>query len=174
MSPTYVNILSISFSKNRLAFAVFQRGQLEFYAGRTLYRCRTSPARIRKMVLTLEKVLKDHRINKLAMLRLNKQQRHSSELRGLYGAIRRFCTKNGLVVVTQDPVQMRQKLTGDARPSKANVLARLIQIFPELKRYASGGSEWERRYYGHVFTAIGSGLVAAGFARSGSGEGAIE
>jgi len=69
---------------------------------------------------------------------------------------------------------MRRKLTGDAKPSKANVLIHLIEILPELKRYASGGSEWERRYYGHVFTAIGSGMVAAGLAAAGSGGGVIE
>ncbi|MBK7394411.1 MAG: hypothetical protein IPI64_14135 [Chloracidobacterium sp.] len=74
----------------------------------------------------------------------------------------------------QDPVQMRQNLTRDGKPSKANVLTNLIELFPELNRYASGGSEWERRYYGHIFTAIGSGMVATGFAAAGSAEGVVE
>ena len=81
---------------------------------------------------------------------------------------------NQLTVVMQDPVQMRRNLTGDAKPSKANAQTSLIQVFPELKRFASGGTEWERRYYGHIFTAIGSGMVAAGFAAAGSGQGVIE
>ncbi len=174
MFITQSNILSLSFSRNRLAFAVFRRGHLDYYAGKTLNRYRTNLGRNRGMVLTLDGLVKDHGISELAFPKLNKQQRHSPELRSLYRAVRRFCAKNRLTVVTQDPVQMRRKLTGDAKPSKANVLIHLIEIFPELKRYASGGSEWERRYYGHVFTAIGSGIVAAGSTAACPAEGVLE
>ena len=174
MSPTIVNILSLSFSRNRLGFAVFRRGHLDYYAGKTLSRYLTTPSRNRGLVLTVNELVKGHSINKLALPRLNKQQRHSPELRSLYRAVRRFCAKNRLIVVMQDPIQMRRKLIGDSKPSKANVQTRLVEIFPELRRYTSGGSEWERRYYGHVFTAIGSGMVAAGFDTTRSGKGVME
>lgn len=142
---------------------------MEYYAGKTLSRFRTTRDRNKRMLVTLNELVRDHRINQIALLRLNKQQRHSSELCSLYATVRRFCLKNGLTVVAQDPVQVRRKLTGGAKPSKANTMSRLIEIFPELKRYANGGSEWERRYYGHLFTAIGSGLVATCFAAPSEG-----
>jgi hypothetical protein len=62
----------------------------------------------------------------------------------------------------QDPVQARRLLLGNARPSKANARRYLIEVFPELSRYAGDESEWERRYYGHIFTAAGCGLAAIG------------
>ncbi len=174
MPSTNANILSLSFSRNRLAFAVFRHGHLDYYAGKTLSRYRTNLDRNRGMILTLDGLVKNHGISEIAFPKLNKQQRHSPELRSLFTAVRQFCALNQLTVVMQDPVQMRRNLTGDAKPSKANVLTNLIELFPELKRYASGGSEWERRYYGHIFTAIGSGMVAAGFAAGGSAEGVVE
>ncbi len=174
MSPTNENILSLSFSKNRFGFAIFRHGHLDYYATRTLTRFRTARDRNRGINLTLDTLVKDHTISKLAFPKLNKQQRHSQQLGSLYRAVRRFCKKNHLAVITQDPVQMRRKLTGDDKPSKENVRTRLLQIFPELKRFSSGGIEWERRYYDHIFTAIASGMVAAGFAAAGSREGVIE
>lgn len=173
MSKTQSNILSLSFSRNRLAFAVFRQGHLDYYAGKTLNRYRSSRERNRGMESILNGLILGHGVSKVAFPRLNKQQGHSPELRSLYRAVGQFCARNRLTVVTQDPVQMRRNLTGDAKPSKANVLTNLIELFPELKRYASGGSAWERRYYGHIFTAIGSGVVAAGSA-AGSVEGVVE
>jgi len=174
MPPINANILSLSFSRNRLAFAVFRRGHLDYYAGKTLSRYRTNLDRNRRMVLTLDGLVKNHGISEIAFPKLNKQQRHSPELRSLFRAVRQFCAVNRLTVLMQDPVQMRRNLTGDAKPSKANVLTNLIELVPELKRYASGGSEWERRYYGHIFTAIGSGMLAVGLTAAGSVEGVIE
>lgn len=174
MPTTNTNILSLSFSRNRLGFAVFRHGHLDYYAGKTLSRYRTNLDRNRGMALTLDALVKNHGIGGIAFPKLNKQQRHSSELRSLFRAVRQFCARNRLTVVMQDPVQMRRNLTGEAKPSKANVLIHLIELFPELRRYACGGSEWERRYYGHIFTAIGSGMMAAGSAGAGSVEGVVE
>lgn len=173
MSLTNAATLSLSLGRNRLGFAVFRHGHMEYYGGKTLNRYPTALDRNRGIVVTLDRLVKDHNISKIALLKLNKQQSHSSELRSLYAAVRRFCVKNGLAVEKQDPVLTRRKLTGDADPTKENVRTRLIARFPELKRYSSGGGEWERRYYGHVFTAIGAGMVASGFATT-SGERVVE
>lgn len=174
MNPPNASILSLSLSRNRLGFCVFRHGDLDYYAGRTLNRYGSTRDRNRAVQLLLDELVGDHGIGRLALPNLNKQQRHSSELRSLYAGIRRFCAKNGITVEMQDPVEMRRTITGFKKPSKANVLTCLIDIFPELKRYSRGETEWERRYYGHIFTAIGSGLVAAGLSTSGSSEGVIE
>ncbi len=105
-----------------------------------------------------------HSIGELVLPRLNKQQRLSRDLLSLYRTAGRFCVKNHVSLQIQDPVQARRRLVDNARPSKANASLSLSQIFPELTRYARGG-DWERRYYGHLFTAITCGLSAA---RAGS------
>lgn len=174
MSLTHENILSLSFSRNRLGLAVFRRGHLDYYAGKTLSRYRSTRGRNRGMESILNELIRGHDVSTVAFPWLNKQQRHSSQLCSLYRAIQKYCAKNGLPVITQDPVQIRRELTGDDEPSKANLKTHLVRIFPELGRYASGGAEWERRYYGHIFTAIGCGVVATGFAAAGSGEGVFE
>ncbi len=161
MHLSNTSILSLSLSTNRLGFGVFRNGQLDYYGGRTLNRYRTTRDRNRGVALILDELSQAHCVGKVALPKLNKQQRHSPELRSLYIAIQRSCAKNGLPVIMQDPVQIRQQIAGADKPSKAKVLTRLIEIFPELKRYSTSGSEWERRYYGHIFTAIASGIVAA-------------
>ena len=59
-----------------------------------------------------------------------------------------------------DPVNVRRRITPAIRPTRENASRVLVERYPELKRYARK-SDWERKYYGHVFTAIGCGLAAA-------------
>ena len=163
MSFTDHNLLSLSFSRNRLSYAVFRKGHLDYYAGKTLRPYREVRARNRALIATVKQLLVVHDIRKLVLPALNKQQRRSSDLRRLYQAIQRFGQRNQLTILMQDPVLIRRNLTGTIRPTQANAVVRLVELFPELGRYTSGGSEWERTYYRHVFTAIGSGLTAVGY-----------
>jgi hypothetical protein len=155
-----LNVLSLSFSNNRLAYAVFRHGQLDYYAGKTLRQFRTARSRNRGMLSILNLLVAVHKIDQIALPSLNKQQRRSSDLRTLYRTVFRYCLDRRLKLIVLDPVQMRRRLIGSARPTIANLRQRLIEFFPELKRYALTGSDWERRYYRHVFTGIGCGLIA--------------
>lgn len=153
-------------SRNRLAYAVFCRGRLDFFTGKTLRQYRTARDRNRGLISILKQLVLTHSIRSVSVPRLNKQQRKSSDLLSLYRAVARFCATRGLDLQVQDAVQARRHLVGDRRPSKANARGHLIGVFPELRRYARGDSEWERRYYDHVFTAIACGLAAIGTERT--------
>lgn len=160
MSSTHSKLLTLSLSRNRLAFAVFHRGQLDFYGGKTLRQYRSVRDRNRAFTTILTGLTLAHSISRLTLPRLNKQQRRSSDLRSLYRTAGRYCMTSQLPLQLQDPVQARRQLVGDLRPSKANARRHLIRMFPELSRYARAETEWEGRYYGHVFTAIGCGRAA--------------
>jgi hypothetical protein len=164
------NILSLSFSRNRLSFAVFRNGALDYYAGKTLRQHRTNRDRNRALTRTVDELVDAHNITELALPGLNKQQRHSPVLLTLYRTVRTHCLKKGLTISIQDPVYFRRQICGTAKPNKANSVRKLVNIYPELERYTRGGSEWESRYYGHLFTAIGAGLVAVRLHPSVSGK----
>ena len=152
-------VLSLSFSSNRLAYAVFEDGRLDFYAGKTLRRYQSTRVRNRALVSILKTLVVRHRIQRISLPRLNKQQDRSRPLRSLYQTAIQFCLNEWLSCLILDPVQVRRRITGPAKPTKANASNALVRSLPELKRYARK-SDWEKKYYGHVFTAIGCGLAA--------------
>ena len=156
---THSKILSLSFSRNRLAYAVFACGRLDYYAGKTLRQYRSPRRRNRATSAILESLILQHRIDTVVMTSLNKQQRHSVPLRKIYRAVARHAIGGRLRLLALDPVNVRRRLTGAAKPTKKNVRVRLIEFFPELKRFDLTGTEWERRYYGHLFAAIACGLA---------------
>ncbi|MBK9214620.1 MAG: hypothetical protein IPM59_03335 [Chloracidobacterium sp.] len=108
-----------------------------------------------------------HAIHKIALPRLNKQQRRSAALCSLYEVAKQFCSKTSRPLLMLDPVESRRMLIKRGKPSKANARDYLVGVFPDLKRYTRGETEWEGRYYDHIFTAITGGLADIG-SRSGN------
>lgn len=161
MSTINETTLSISLSRNHLAFAIFRRGQLDFFAGKTLRQYRNAKDRNRGFSSILNQLILTHLASNVVIPSLNKQQRRSSGLCSLYLTVGRFCMRNGLTLRIHDPVEARRQLVGTARPTKVNARGQLVKAFPELLRFAAGDTQWEQRYYGHVFTAIACGLMAA-------------
>jgi len=103
-----------------------------------------------------------HHIETIAIPAMNKQQKRSAHLRSVYRSVLRFCLKERLPCLILDPINFRRRLTGTLRPTRSNATRRLVEFYPELGRYART-SDWERKYYGHVFTAIACGLAAVDF-----------
>ena len=150
-------------SRGRLAFAVFGCGRLDFYAGKTLRQYRFANSRNKALTSILKRLVLEHRTGTIALPRLNVQQRRSADLRGLHRTVLRFCLKERLVLRVLDPAQFFLGAAGSSKPTKADVRQRLLELYPELARFDRNRTEWERRYYGHVFTAIGCGLATSAF-----------
>ena len=157
MNDRTPNTLAISISRNRLGFAVFRGNQLNFYGGRTLRQFSSSPDRLDGLTRILRKLRDKHGPTTLIVPRLNKQQKRSADLRRIDKGIREFARLNVIERETFDPVLARRFICADQKPTKANAARNLAKRHTELQRYLEGGSDWERRYYGHVFTAIAGG-----------------
>jgi hypothetical protein len=153
-------VLSLSFSRNRVAYAVFARGRLDFYAGKTLRQFRSTRTRNRAFASILKTLVTRHRIQTVSLPKLNKQQLRSRPLRSLHRTAIGFCLMERLSCLILDPIGVRRGITGSTKPTKANAIARIVKDLPELNRYALNTSEWEPKYYGHIFTAIGGGLAS--------------
>lgn len=157
MNARTSNTLSISLSRNRLGFAVFQGKQLHFYGGKTLRQFASTTDRLNGLERILRKLMDKHGPTTLILPRLNKQQKRSTELCRMNKTIKEFAHVNGIRHAAYNPALARHFICTDQKPTKANTARNLAARHTELQRYIQSDNDWERRYYGHVFTAIAGG-----------------
>lgn len=152
-------ILSLSLSRNRLGFAIFRYGSLIYYGGKTLRRYGNEAERRHGVKLILQKLIERHQVTALLLPQLNKQQQHSVELRRIHRYLDRVVLSDNLPIQHYDPVYARSLICNTKRPTKENTAQILATHFPDLNRYAQAKTDWERRYYSNVFTAVAGGVA---------------
>ena len=154
MIPIKPSTLSISPGRGRLGVAVSHPGRLVYYGVKSLRQFR-SDAEIKN---GLEKILvmlvTRYGISKLIIPDLNKQQRHSASVTLIDSYIEQFAVRYQLTIQRYDPLAVRRTLCDGAKPTKAATSEKLAELYPVLGRYCRGDSEWERRYYGYLFSSI--------------------
>jgi hypothetical protein len=152
-------VLSIALSRNRIGLAVYRDGFLEYYRGKTLRQFRERRQRSRGLARILRELIGRHSVGELIMPQLNKQQRHSDDLRALYSLSKRIAESEKLSLHLYDQLEVKAAICEGENETEANVELKLIERYPELERYCRAGAEWERRYYRLVFQAIAGGEV---------------
>ena len=156
MSDRHTNILSIAIGRQRIGFAVFDRGDLEFVTGRGLPVV-GAPAGVYKQILAyLTDLVHTHQIAFITMPRLTVQQKGSPAVARLYKRFQKFVLMSGLTLVIQDDRNARNAI---GTVATADTNGDLAAIYPELRRYLRSRAAWEKRYYKHIFKAVGSGLA---------------
>jgi crossover junction endodeoxyribonuclease RuvC len=73
--------------------------------------------------------------------------------------LRRGVRGRGAILKLIGPQEVRARLVGNARATKRDVARKVIERFPEMREYFHPGDHWQERYWGHVFDAVGIGLV---------------
>ncbi len=71
----------------------------------------------------------------------------------------RVALSDSLSIQHFDPVYARSLICNTKRPTKAATAQILATQFPDLNRYVQAKTDWERRYYGNVFTAVAGGVA---------------
>lgn len=150
-------ILSIALSRNRLGLAVYRDGFLEYYKGKTLRQFRGRRQRSRGFAMILRELIRRYSARELIMPQLNKQQGHSEDLKALYSLSKRIVEREGVAIRMYDPTEAKAAICEGEKATKGNVEMKLLEQYPELRRYCRAGAEWEQRYYRLVFQAIAGG-----------------
>ncbi len=57
------------------------------------------------------------------------------------------------------PREVREILLGNPKATKRDVARFVVGRFPELKQHFDPGDFWKEKYWGHVFDAVGLGMV---------------
>ncbi len=155
------SLLAVTVGRSRLGVAVFRNGTLAYYGGKSLRQYRSESDSHQAISKFLFKLIRRYGLNRLAMVDLNKQQRHSPAVISIDEHITTVARLNRLLIQKYNAVDVRKIICPNDKPTKENTARRLVERYPELARYEGGSNNWERRYYGFVFAAIGVGEVSA-------------
>ncbi len=154
-------ILAISPGRNRMGYAVFSENKLFYYGGTLLSRYKTKESVLIAVEKFLKRIFTKYRISHLAIQKLIKQQELSTLLVLITAQIKTIANKQNVSVHEYSPMYIRQQFCRDEKSTKANTTKTLTARYAELNRYYNRTSEWERKYYDYVFTAIATGIICA-------------
>lgn len=151
------SILSVSPGRGRLGVAVFRRGRLIYYRVKSLRQYRSDIDLRNALENILDRLFTRFGIDELRLPELNKQQRHSAGLLSIDKVLVLTARQQKIATRRYDPLNVREMICKGTKPTKANAEQKLAEIYPELAQYRRGDLEWERRYYGFLFSAIAGG-----------------
>lgn len=147
-----------------LGIAVFKELELTYYGIKeaSKHRSKHSPhSRAREAVRTVEQVIHKYRPNHFVTLTPHPFQRFSDKLPIITKDLARSARHFKLTFHEYQRGEIRNCLCPSSRATRQAVAAHLSVLYPELSRYATEVSLWQRLYYARMFDAVGAGYVRA-------------
>ncbi len=161
MSHAPKTIIAVSPGRNRMGVAVFRDGNLLYYGGISLRKYRTKPAVLQAVDQFIDRASDTYQISHLALLELNKQQTSSPLLPEIVERLKVAASEKQIEFNQYKALFIRGKFCSGKRATKENTAQTLICHYPEMNKYFSSKTGWQRRYYDFVFDAVALGSVCA-------------
>jgi Holliday junction resolvasome RuvABC endonuclease subunit len=154
-------ILSVSPGRHRIGYAIFHDGKLLYYGGTSLGRYKTNESAENAVEKFLKRIFTRYQVNHLAIPKLIKQQELSILLVSITALIKAVARTASVSIHEYSPIYIREQFCKNEKSTKANTAKNLAARYGELNKYFNRTSEWERKYYGFVFTAVAAGAICA-------------
>jgi Holliday junction resolvasome RuvABC endonuclease subunit len=157
-TPMPNRILAVNPGMQYLGIAIFEGEELLWYRIKTFPGRKTLPYMRREVQQYLTKLLQTYRPDTLAVEEpFYAQSLLSKNLRTLTEDIKTWGRWKRLRVYTYLPTAVKAHFCRDEK-TKQSLAEAMVERFPFLARYLSILS-WRRRYWFHVFDAVGLGLM---------------
>ena len=75
------------------------------------------------------------------------------------GQISMAVVEAGLRFLAHDALDVRKRMCGSAKATRAQMAEQIVERFPHLERYQEGASSWQESYWMPMFAAVGVGVV---------------
>jgi Holliday junction resolvasome RuvABC endonuclease subunit len=157
-------VLSVAPGTRSLGIAVFDGLDLIYYGVKESSKHRslhTPHSRAREATAAVESLMHKYQPGSLALASLASVQRLSPKLSLLADHLERLARHRGIAVSKYESHAVRRAFYTEGRATKQAVATKLSALYPELKRFASGVSVWQRLYYARMFTAVAAGYLYA-------------
>ncbi|HEX8459222.1 MAG TPA: hypothetical protein VF656_18155 [Pyrinomonadaceae bacterium] len=140
--------------------AIFEGIDLLYYATKDLGKNRqgsTAYSLAREAVRVVDEIINKYQPAALAIRILHPLQQLSPKLVRMTSELKMAGQRQGLFICECAPSDARKLLCPDGCATRRNAAARLASLYPELARYVTGVSCWQRLYYEPMFDAIAIG-----------------
>lgn len=152
--------LALSPGTREFGIAIFEDTDLLYYATKDLGKYRqgsTAYSLAREAVRVVEEIINKYQPDDIAIRTLHPLQQLSPKLMHMTTQLKLAVQRQGLLICEYAPSDARKLLCPDGCPTRRNAAVRLASLYPELARYVTGVSCWQRLYYEPMFDAIALG-----------------
>ncbi len=157
-------IFAVSPGTRETGVAVFEGLDLLYYGVKETGKHRGAARandRAAEVTSIVERLIRKRQPNVLATVRLNALQRRSAKLKLTVEQVIATSRRYGLLIYQRSPLEVRKGIYGQGRATKQKVAEELAILYPELSRYVSDVSQWQRLYYAPMLDAIACGYACA-------------
>ncbi len=152
-------ILAVDPGTRELGVAVIKRGELLFYAVKTVTNRKNPMAVLETINGYIRNLLEKHRPARLAIEKMFLTQKNSALLFVAAEQIKAAAKEANLPIHEYAPSAVRKRLCRNGRATKREAAAVIADRFPELNRYYQRTAAWELDYYSNMFDAVAVGMV---------------
>jgi hypothetical protein len=155
-------ILAICPGTREIGIAVFEDMDLLYYGTKDLGRFRqgnTPHSLAREAARRVEDVIHKYGPQSLVLKQLRPLQCLNSRLVQMTGQIKATGEQRKLLLHEREAITARACLCPYERPTRRRTTIRLAHLYPELSRYVSNVTLWQRHYYAPMFDAIAVGYL---------------
>jgi hypothetical protein len=147
-----------------LGIAVFKGLELMYYGIKeaSKHRLRHTPhSRAREVVRAVEQVIHKYQPRHFVTLNLTSVQCLSAKLPLITKEIERAARHLSLTLDTYERAEIRKHLCPGGRATRQAAAIHLSVLYPELSRYTTDVSCWQRLYYARMLDAVAAGYIHA-------------
>jgi hypothetical protein len=155
-------ILAITPGTREIGIAVFEDMDLLYYASKDLGKFRqgnTSHSLAREAVRRIEDLIHKYEPQSLLLKEPHPLQCFSPKLVHMTSQIKATGERCKLSLYELAAITARTALCPYERPTRRRATIRLTNLYPELTRYVSNVTLWQRLYYAPMFDAIAVGYL---------------
>lgn len=161
-NPTIV--IAVVPGTRSLGVAVFKDLELMYYGTKeaSKHRLKHTPhSRAREAVQAVEQVIHKYQPGHFVTLNLPPSQRLSTKLPTIAKEVTHSACRFGLTFHEYQRAEIRKQLCPAGKATRQAVAAHLSVLYPELARYVTEVSVWQRLYYARMLDAVAAGYVRA-------------
>jgi hypothetical protein len=155
-------VIAVAPGTRSLGIAVFKDLELMYYGIKeaSKHRLRHTPhSRAREVVRAVEQVIHKYQPSHFVTLKLTPVQRLSAKLPLITRELQRAARHLRLTLDNYERAEIRKHLCPGGRATRQAAAIHLSVFYPELSRYVTAVSCWQRLYYARMLDAVAAGYV---------------
>lgn len=154
--PQKPNLLTIDPDTRKLGVAVMQEQQLLFYTVKTIKPNQDKLKQIEKLISNL---IENYEITVLIIKKIPHSYINAKEITNIANYIKKLAQKINVSVFQYTPKFACNSVCKSNNATRKQTANRIAIDYPVLAKCLDPKKDWQKQYYGKIFTAISLGLT---------------
>ena len=150
------NLLAIDPDTRKLGVAVMQDKQLLFYTVKTI---KSSQDKLKQIEKLINNLIENYEITILIIKKIPQCYVNAKEITSIANYIKKLAQKINIPVFQYTPKFACNSVCKSSTATRKQTANCIVIDYPVLANYLDPKKDWQKQYYGKIFTAISLGLT---------------